>query len=174
MSALFQRSSKLHVLRSVDSGQLLGFRTPEERQYLLGFASRSHAELVRACRTNGGSKLTTVTLTRGRPSNVAGDINASVRRMCRAIRSPPSVPSLTDLVIDVDAVVTVMRAAHEQLAMEEMPYADFLMLPVEHNIGIAMANDVLLATLADAPATVSFVSHVIDPADAVYLFRQLS
>jgi hypothetical protein len=149
-------------MRSVGSGQLLALRCPRNGlPYLLGFSRKAHAELLLA-------KTPSLKLTRGRPTNVAGDVNESVRRMCEASNNKRHVPSLTDLVIDVDALVEVVDSltTTPPLTADTMPYIDFIMLPIERNIGVVLANELVEREL------LTFASHVIDPAYAVNMFRR--
>ena len=165
------RQRQVHLLRSTAAErQLLGF-VSRERSYLLGFTHALHADLVRQRLLRPDCRLT-----RGNPANVAGDVKESIRRMGGA------PIQLTDLVIDPDAVVTFECgmtadvADAQMFAREEMSFGDFLLLPIERNIGIALANDI--HDIHDLPdlqggirqASVSFRSQVIDPAYATCMF----
>ncbi len=51
--------------------------------------------------------------------------------------------------------------------LDTIPYGVFILMPLERNVGIIMANDIVLASL---DTELAFASHVIDPADAYNMF----
>jgi hypothetical protein len=95
-SSVLVHDKLVHVLRS-EKRKMLGHHD-DHRHYVLGFTSRHHAELVKSRFRHPRVRR----LQRGDPSNVSGDVNASLIRM-----GHPSHATIRDLVIDVNAVVAV-------------------------------------------------------------------
>ena len=153
-------------------GNAVGFLDEGSRPYLLGFANKCHADLtVRLSNAERCAPL--VLLSRGARSDIGGDVNEGLRRA-----GAPSLATFGSLVIDVDAKVTVVtrrtfctndptesKGPFDPVHVSEHRYDDFILLPVERNLGVVVANDLVAAESDEGDGVLTFRCHVIDPAD---------
>lgn len=153
-------NNRMYTVRSPQPpGPLLGVRDARGASYVVAFADRAYAELVRGHATGKNR----IELRNRHPQDASMVINRGLEQLNANLR-------VDDVYVDETAHLFIEKRTSinpPACVLGEASLAELLSMPFDKNVGVAFGVDLLL----EDAATLVFQAYVVDPANELRLFK---